>query len=896
MANGQSETPAPATADEALRVAGLNLRSLFDRFPFAVQVFSPDGRAIYRNAAHTEMWGPRDENVHAQAIFESPQLIALGLMPYIRRGFSGETVMLPVTRYTTAEEPRLRGGRPIWVRTFIYPVNDETGVMRAVVVMHIDVTEREAAKQLLEERVEERTRELATLLKVSQSAASTLDLDALLRVILDQLKTVAGYTGSAVIVVEGDHFRLIDDRGGEAPDQPNPDLIGTTWPLSRHGAIWETIDRQEPVIIDDVRGESELARAFREVTRRFAETPAIRHVRSWLAVPLVVNDRAIGFISISKDEPGYYTAHHARLAMAIAAHAASAIENARLYEEERRTAEEMTTLLEISRAVSSTLELEPLLGLILDQIKLVVDYTSAVLITIDGEEVRTREYRGPLPREVVLSRPVQLQATPDAEAKFDRGEPFVIADVWGPDEQARLYREQMGEDYLRTTASYLRCLLVAPLHTKGRLIGALALTHHTAGYFTERQMALVQAIANQVAATVDNARLFEQQRQTAKEMASLVEVSRNLSSTLELRPLLELILDQTKVVADYDGASIILIEDSVLRTFIRRAPTDVSADEEHLLRIPLERVRPIADTVFLRRPVIIGDVRGDEPMALAYRAAMGVSLEQTHLRYVRAWMGVPLALKDRVIGMLVLSRTQPHSYTPHHAELVSAIAAQASAAIENARLYEQAHKVAALEERQRLARELHDSVSQVLFSIGLGARTTRTLLERGDPAKAAPSVEYILNLAEMGMAEMRALLFELRPESLEQEGLVAALTKQAAVLRARHGIEVETALATEPEAPLEVKQALYRIGQEAMHNTVKHARASRVDLRLDCRPEGLVLEVRDNGHGFDASASFPGHLGLRSMRERVLRLGGTLAIDSAPGQGACIRATIPTPR
>jgi signal transduction histidine kinase len=154
----------------------------------------------------------------------------------------------------------------------------------------------------------------------------------------------------------------------------------------------------------------------------------------------------------------------------------------------------------------------------------------------------------------------------------------------------------------------------------------------------------------------------------------------------------------------------------------------------------------------------------------------------------------------------------------------------------------------------------------------------------------------VLNLAEAGLAEMRALIFELRPESLATEGLVAALEKQAAALKARHAIEADLALGDEPDVSLAVKEALYRIAQEALHNVVKHARASRVELGLTRDAEALSLELRDDGVGFDPTGEFPGHLGLRSMRERMAALGGTLEIESAPGRGTRTRATIPVPR
>jgi len=208
-------------------------------------------------------------------------------------------------------------------------------------------------------------------------------------------------------------------------------------------------------------------------------------------------------------------------------------------------------------------------------------------------------------------------------------------------------------------------------------------------------------------------------------------------------------------------------------------------------------------------------------------------------------------------------------------------------------LYEQAQELAALQERQRLAHELHDSVSQALYGISLGAHTAQEALEGSDPEQAVASIEYVIALAEAGLAEMRALIFELRPESLEREGLVAALMKQVAALRARYKLTVEADLADEPDLSLEMKHACYRIAQEALHNIVKHARASTVVLRLARQEREVTIEVHDNGRGFDPTGPFPGHFGLSSMRERVTKMGGTLTIESVPGQGTCIRVRVP---
>jgi signal transduction histidine kinase len=208
-------------------------------------------------------------------------------------------------------------------------------------------------------------------------------------------------------------------------------------------------------------------------------------------------------------------------------------------------------------------------------------------------------------------------------------------------------------------------------------------------------------------------------------------------------------------------------------------------------------------------------------------------------------------------------------------------------------LSKQVQELAALQERQRLAQELHDSVFQALYGIGLGAQTALEALD-SDPGEAIAPLEYVTALTEAGLAEMRALIFELRPESLATEGIIVALTKQVDVLRTRYKLSVDAQLGEEPTLSLDGKQALYRIAQEAMHNIVKHACASMVTLRLAMQDGDLILEVCDDGKGFDPTKPFPGHLGLHSIRERVAQLGGTCSIESAPSQGTHLCVCIPT--
>jgi signal transduction histidine kinase len=175
-----------------------------------------------------------------------------------------------------------------------------------------------------------------------------------------------------------------------------------------------------------------------------------------------------------------------------------------------------------------------------------------------------------------------------------------------------------------------------------------------------------------------------------------------------------------------------------------------------------------------------------------------------------------------------------------------------------------------------------------LYGIALGARTAKAQLAR-DPQQVSEPLDYVLQLAEAGLSEMRALIFELRPEALEVEGLVVALRKQAEAIAVRYKLPVNLELPDEPSLPLETKQALLRIAQEAMHNAVKHARASQMQLKLVALNSGWKLEITDDGVGFDASQRFEGHLGQHSMRERAASIGARYTLETAPGRGTRIQ-------
>ncbi|MFZ5814657.1 MAG: histidine kinase [Bacillota bacterium] len=253
----------------------------------------------------------------------------------------------------------------------------------------------------------------------------------------------------------------------------------------------------------------------------------------------------------------------------------------------------------------------------------------------------------------------------------------------------------------------------------------------------------------------------------------------------------------------------------------------------------------------------------------------------------------PIRSRDRVMGVLVVASAQPYRFDEQHLRLLTLLANQAGRLIENAELNAKAREVAVLEERNRLARELHDSVTQMLFGLTLNLEAAAGLFEK-KPQRASELITRSQEMAAEALAEMRSLIFELRPAALQEKGLAMALSNHINLFRRRQSIDVSLTLEGEERLPPEIEFCLYRVAQEALNNVAKHARARSVAVRLEVQPDEALLEVRDDGVGFDLTGkSHSQSFGMIGMHERVSALGGSLVVESAPGEGTTIRARIP---
>jgi signal transduction histidine kinase len=261
---------------------------------------------------------------------------------------------------------------------------------------------------------------------------------------------------------------------------------------------------------------------------------------------------------------------------------------------------------------------------------------------------------------------------------------------------------------------------------------------------------------------------------------------------------------------------------------------------------------------------------------------------------MRSFLGVPIVARDRVIGAFYLTdKIGGAEFGDGDQDLIELLAAHAAIAITNARLYEESRELSVLSERNRLALDLHDAVSQKLFGLVLAAESAGTLLDR-DPAAAREQVAKLQALAQEARDELRSLVFELRPPDLERDGLCGALRKHVELLRRLQPVEINLDLDVELEREPARDREVLRIAQEAIHNSLRHAQAQHLAVRLHREDGRVLLEVEDDGVGFDPSARAlrATHLGLTSMEERAERMGGRLEIRSAPGSGTRVRLDV----
>ena len=554
--------------------------------------------------------------------------------------------------------------------------------------------------------------------------------------------------------------------------------------------------------------------------------PTQEWIGSYAGAPIFVGEVLVGYLNVESETTHFFTEEHLSRLGLFADQSALALRNARLYEDARQNAVQELTQ---RRALHQIVESLPNLVL-----RLKVDTVTAFscpphyrrFVSLSDDDIG-RHYQYILPSSLVALLEDALTAAGETQTTT----------------QSEHRLEDNGD------VTYFR-VKVTPILATGE---TLVLIDDMTQLKTVQQAEYEQRVMAE----------------------ALRDVALTLNRSLDLDDVLSQILSTIGQVIPHDFAAVLTVENGmgrIMRTTSDSAPAQLK--EAMDFEFPVAAIPEVWQELKLGQSVLINDIdsmmRGTKMPVMAARSVIAT----------------PFHITDDMMGVIALLSKQLGFFDTSMLESLQIFGEQAGSAFRNARLYQQAQDLAILEERQRIARDLHDAVSQTLFSASI---TSELLLKiwHTDPDRVKESLGDLVSLTRGAQAEMRSLLMELRPQAMKETSLAELLHTQLVAFGAQTGIVTQQEL-IKTDLSFPVKQAFYRVAQEALNNITKHAGASEVTLRLRENQPGLTLEISDNGVGFDTTNAKPGRLGLGIMQERADSIAATLTVNSAPTEGTTV--------
>ena len=602
------------------------------------------------------------------------------------------------------------------------------------------------------------------------------------------------------------------------------------FPIPRgSGLTWWSVEHREPVLLNDALNDPRVI----QIPNTPLDPEAI------IIVPLVSGDDVIGALNIGRvgGREVAFSDGDFEVVQLFAAQAAIAVTNARLYEELRNRADAQRALAEMAAHIAALRDPQTVLDRAVAE--------AARLLRADRAQINLVGADG-----ASLDRPITAAPSPPSDDDVTvpmgsgiAGSAAAAQEVrWTGDYLAdRSFPHDEGDERIRAQGT--RSMMSAPLVGPEGLLGAITVQSPELNAFGAQHGELLKLLADQAAIALTNARLYAELRASERRYRHLVDSSPDIVWSVDAEGRFTFLSDSLESRTGWKPDELVGKPFTVLAD--RGSTADAEAAWEALRANP-----DVERTVRLELPLASGAVSQAE-VAMAATVADG--------RFAGAHGSVrDISERERLEGDL----------------------------------RQQAAELAASQERAHLARELHDSVTQALFSMGLTLRSLELLLAT-DVEGARAKVSELRDLQKDALAEMRTLIFELRPASLETDGLERALRTHATAVQRRTGLALVVDAEDVPRLPLPTEEALYRIGQEAIHNVVKHANASQASVRLSRDGDRVRLTVVDDGAGFSPDEVPRGHLGLLGMRQRLDLIGGELRVDSAPGRGTTIEAIVP---
>jgi signal transduction histidine kinase len=711
-----------------------------------------------------------------------------------------------------------------------------------------------------------RTARIEVINRIGRLIASSLSLEAVFQTAVEAIYQQLRFTYVAAGLVDLDDpemLVLLAHAGAETPD------VRPGYRQSIHvGIVGEAARTRRPVLVGSVADDP-----------RYLPVLGSSAIQAELAVPIIIGERLLGVLNIESDRP--IDADDAAGVEIIADQLGIAIDNARHYEEQKRRTARLELIAYVGQRLAAQLDPNELFTTTVQELHERLGYDHVSLFLVDPAapdwlehhafasrwlDQRALGYRQSITRGIIGA--AARQRTPE-----------LVNDVTS---DLRYIPIAEAEDAVAE--------LAMPILLGRQLLGVLDIagTHR----FGAEDVTAIQVVADQLATAIENARLFAETERALERTHLLYETSRQISVALSVDEVIAAYLEHVAARGRY-ACGVILYEfdDAGERAAAvisgRWTPRDGLTPSQERLPYVNDPLVPLLDA---GQTVTIADIRGDTRISASFRDYLAQS----------EWWAlamIPLIVRGQRLGMVWLSYPSVHAWSDANLHPYQVTAALLATAIDNRRqnllLAERGQQIAVLEERRRLARELHDSVTQSLFSMSLLAQVLPDLWEV-DRGEARAGLLQIRDLTRGALAEMRALLFELRPAALGERGLAHALREHAGAFAQRTGVLIAVDVANDLALPEAVEQAFFRISQEALANIARHAHARQARITLvSGRPVRLL--IADDGQGFQPQRTATGGFGLNSMRERAAGIGARLEIRSAVGQGAEIVVEWPEP-
>ncbi len=734
---------------------------------------------------------------------------------------------------------------------------------------------------------------LASLNAVSALVGTSLDLEHLMDEILAQIHKTTDFDSATLFLLKGDVLEAAASRGFSEYKRGM-----YTYSKNERNSAWQAVYHKLPLIINDVTQSG-----------YWEPRPELDKIRSWLGVPLIYKDRVVGVLTLDKNEPNAFNDADARYLFTLAYQIAIAVENAQLFEEWEEQATRLKLINEVAQEINTFLDVDELFEALAKAIFERLQYDHVAIF--EPDQTRTvlnlKAIYGDCPARLKPGVYQQEVSRGLLGQAIQTGRPILMNNL----SQNQVIIAIEGLD--------IQSVLIIPIFVGTQVEAIICLGQKDRNGFSDQDLWTVSSLGSQAAIAVKNAWLYrgldtysDKLEKTiaarTQRLQAIKKISQVVSQGLDIDELLAVVGrgfgqifvpdtgdDLLVTIGLVSGANLILRVIYAGQQVDQKNGDQTSAavkpsvpNDSSGLTIKINPQKLTGQVLTQAKPRILRDINWQE----VYPPTDGITVGK-----INSILMAPLITGGKTIGLIMVESQQPDAFDDGDLETLETLAFQVASAIEHARLLRKTREMAIVEERTRLARDMHDGVAQNLAYLLIQVDRCLNIVDEG--SKLEVQLEQISLLLKQNIGELRRNIFDLRPVELENKTLFKVFEEFVTEFGRRWNLKTSCTLPQQAvDMSPDIERSLYRILQETLSNIQQHAECSRLSVNLVVEDDKVTLEVIDDGQGFDLNlkgSRKPGQkgFGLVSIRERVERVGGQLEVESLPGQGTRIFTTLP---